>query len=256
MRWSLVLLCACATNGEHIVPPAQSLLNDARAMTSDDACKLLSDALASGDYSTNRLQADNLSAMNDEYQIGHARETYCRMVEKRASKLKDLATETDVVTLKAVAVSEGEDEGVRRQAAQRLLEVLPEVTDKDRITKLTQVEVKGELPAWYVAMRVEELIEQRYWQLHQDTSPAVAELQQKVQALATARSQLAKAALDGSGLDAARADYAAREAAVCAAFAALDSTAKRAALPAIIANVMDPILHERIEVIAAKGCAP
>lgn len=248
MRIAVLFLCACAGNAEHVVQPAQALLNDAKTMTADDACQMLTKALASGDYSTQRLQADNLSAMNDEYQIGHARETYCRQVERREGKLSDLEKESDVVTLKAIAISDGEDEGVRKAAARRLVQVLPDVADKDKVMKLTQMEVKSELPAWYLAMRVEEQIEQRYWELHADVP---ADLQRKVQALVTAQSQLARAAIDDKGVAEARAAYAKSEAEVCAAFAGLDPQTKQAA----IAVVMDPILKDRIQTIAEKGCA-
>jgi hypothetical protein len=254
----LLFFCACASGNEHVVKPVEQLLKEAKTLPTEDACKLLTDALASGDYSTQRMQADSLSAMNDEYQVGHARETYCRQVERRAAKLKNIGGEDDLLTLKALALSDGEDEGVRKKAAERLAELVPNTSDKATVDKLTQMEPRGELPSWYLSMRVEELIERRYWELHEDSAvvPMLASLLPLVADLSSARERVTKAALEGEGLEGARADYTKREAALCEALSSIDPKLKPSVLSALLARVPEAELKKRLETFAIKGCEP
>ena len=93
-------------------------------LSPEDACALLTAALASGNYSAQWRSSDTMSALNHEYQIGVARETACRGAEKRAKKAATLEEEQDLTVLRTVAWSSGEDEALRRRAAALLLQRL------------------------------------------------------------------------------------------------------------------------------------
>ena len=261
--WWLVLVTACAATNERIVKSPDVLLKEAKTLPIEDACKLLSDAMASGDYSMQRRGADTLSAMNDEYQIGHARETYCRQVEKREGKLKELGREEDLVSLRAVAWSHAEDEGVRRKAAQRLLELLATTKDKDVVERLAQMEVRDEIPTWYLAMGIEEAIERRYWQLNADAviAPWVERATIEIATMQRTRAKnaaMAIAAAEPDALAGVRDENLPTERALCGIFSKAKTELEAKLFSALIASgtsgVGDAELKRRIETIAKGEC--
>ncbi len=219
--WVIFLVGCAASTNDHIVRSPDEILKEAKLLPIEDACKLLNAALASGDYSMQRRGgADTLMAANDEYVIGHARETYCRQVEKRAVKIENVGGEEDATTLRAIAWSEGEDELVRKRAAERLRELIPKIKDKETLTRLTDMELRYTLPAWYLAMRIEDDIEARYAEVTQ--GEVIKPWSDKLQPLLTraqdARAKVGALAMDNAAseaIDKAREAYKKSEADIC-----------------------------------------
>jgi len=170
MKPALLFLFLCACAEVPYVKPGYELLRESQLMTPDDACKMLTDALASGDYSAQRRSADTLTMLNSEYQLGQAREQACRRVEKTQKRTAEIEQETDLAMLRMVGWSAGEDETLRRRAAERLRTLLADETRNDVLQALAAMEPPAAgLSPWYLSMGIEELIEDRLRKPEQDT---------------------------------------------------------------------------------------
>jgi hypothetical protein len=241
MKYLLVFLVGCAASShDRIVRSTDDILKEAKLLPIEDACKLLNQALASGDYSMQRRGgADTLMAANDEYVIGHARETYCRQVEKRAVKIENVGGEDNATTLRAIAWSEGEDELVRKRAAQRLAELIPKINDKETLTKLVEMELRYPLPAWYLIMGIEDAIEARYAEVTEGETlkPWTERLQPLLQRAQEAKAKVGKLAMDNApsdAIDSARQAYKQSETEICAVLKEAFATLRPAPYAALV----------------------
>jgi hypothetical protein len=163
IRIALPLLwVACAATSSEYIKPPQELLRDASALPPEDACAMLTKALASGDYSSQLRTADSLTSLNNEFSIGQARDHACRTAEKLQKRGREIETEQDLSTLRFMAWSQEEDEPLRRRAAARLLELVKEERRPDVISGLAAMVPKSsDWPEWYLLTGVEQAIEEK-----------------------------------------------------------------------------------------------
>ncbi len=238
------MLCGACAPVAYVKPPHE-LLREAKMLPPEEACTLLTEALSSGHYSAQRHGADTMSALNDEYQLGQARELACRGAEKRARRAAEIEQEQNLVILRTIAWSAGEDEALRRRAAAELLRRLRDETRVDMLQALAaMVPPPSPWPEWYVAMGVEEALEERL--------QALVRTPEEERLLSDARDRLARvletlealglASAEGRHSEADKRELAAREDALCKSLRPLSAPMREALRNRSNARVLDRYL--------------